>query len=244
MAIYGYARLVDDIGDEASGDRLAQLDAIDADVDRIYRGQTPSHPLVAELAVTVREFGAPEEPLRRLVEANRQDQRVRRYADLEALVGYCELSANPVGHLVLYVFEAATPERLELSDRICTGLQLVEHWQDVAEDLARDRIYLPQKDLASFGVAERDLAAPSAGEPLRKLMAFEVSRADGMLSAGAPLVATLGGWARLAVSGFLAGGRAALAAIVAAEYDVLSCSPKPTRRRLARELSSVLLRKG
>ena len=244
MAIYGYARLVDDIGDEAAGDRLAQLDAVDADVDRIYRDQAPSHPLLAELAVTVRQFGVPEHPLRRLVEANRQDQRVRRYPDLDALVGYCELSANPVGHLVLYVFEAATPERMELSDRICTGLQLVEHWQDVAEDLARDRIYLPQKDMADFGVSERDLAAPSAGGPLRKLMAFEVSRADGMLSAGAPLVATLGGWARLAVAGFLAGGRAALAAIVAAEYDVLSCSPKPTRRRLARELSSVLLRKG
>ncbi|HEX8930131.1 MAG TPA: squalene synthase HpnC [Actinomycetota bacterium] len=244
MAIYGFARLVDDIGDEASGDRLAQLDAVDAEIDRIYRGEAPGHPLLAELAGTVRVFGIPERPLRRLVQANRQDQAVRRYADLDALVGYCELSANPVGHLVLYVFEAATPERMELSDRICTGLQLVEHWQDVAEDFARDRIYLPQEDLAAFGVSERDLAAPSAGAPLRKLMEFEVSRAGGMLSAGAPLVATLHGWARLAVAGFVAGGRAALAAIVAAEYDVLSCSPKPTRRRLARELSSVLLRKG
>lgn len=244
MAIYGFARLVDDIGDEASGDRLAQLDAVDAEIDRIYRGEAPVHPLLAELAGTVRAFGIPERPLRRLVQANRQDQAVRRYADLDALVGYCELSANPVGHLVLYVFESATPERMELSDRICTGLQLVEHWQDVAEDFARDRIYLPQEDLAAFGVSERDLAAPSAGAPLRKLMEFEVSRAGGMLSAGAPLVATLHGWARLAVAGFVAGGRAALAAIVAAEYDVLSCSPKPTRRRLARELSSVLLRKG
>jgi squalene synthase HpnC len=244
MAIYGFARLVDDIGDEASGDRLAQLDAVDAEIDRIYRGEAPVHPLLAELAGTVRAFGIPERPLRRLVQANRQDQAVRRYADLDALVGYCELSANPVGHLVLYVFEAATPERMELSDRICTGLQLVEHWQDVAEDFARDRIYLPQEDLVAFGVSERDLAAPSAGAPLRKLMEFEVSRAGGMLSAGVPLVATLHGWARLAVAGFVAGGRAALAAIVAAEYDVLSCSPKPTRRRLARELSSVLLRKG
>lgn len=244
MAIYGFARLVDDIGDEASGDRLAQLDTIDAEIDRIYRGEAPAHPLLADLAGTVRAFGIPERPLRRLVQANRQDQAVRRYADLDALVGYCELSANPVGHLVLYVFESATPERMELSDRICTGLQLVEHWQDVAEDFARDRIYLPREDLAAFGVSERDLAASSAGAPLRKLMEFEVSRAGGMLSAGAPLVATLHGWARLAVAGFVAGGRAALAAIVAAEYDVLSCSPKPTRRRLARELSSVLLRKG
>jgi squalene synthase HpnC len=244
MAIYGFARLVDDIGDEASGDRLAQLDELDAEIDRIYRGAAQTHSLLAELAATVRAFDIPERPLRRLVQANRQDQTVRRYADLDALVGYCELSANPVGHLVLYVFEVATPERMELSDRICTGLQLVEHWQDVAEDLARDRIYLPAEDLVRFGVSERDLAAPSAGAPVRKLMEFEVSRAGGMLSAGAPLIATLHGWARLAVSGFLAGGRAALAAVVAAEYDVLSCSPKPTRRRLARELSSVLLRKG
>jgi squalene synthase HpnC len=244
MAIYGFARLVDDLGDEASGDRLAQLDAVDAGVDRIYRGQTPEHPLLAEMAATVRAFDVPAEPLRRLVRANRQDQTVRRYRDLDALVGYCELSANPVGHLVLYVFGSATPERLALSDAICTGLQLVEHWQDVAEDLARDRIYLPQEDLARFGVDERDLAAPSAGGPVRRLMEFEVARAGNMLSEGAPLIATLHGWARLAVAGFLAGGRAALAAIVAAEYDVLSYSPKPTRRRLAGELSSVLLRKG
>src|SRR5262245_39244493 len=162
MAIYGFARLVDDIGDEASGNRLAQLDAIDADIDRIYRGESPRHPLLAEIAVTVRRFNIPPEPLRRLVRANRQDQTVRRYRDLAGLVGYCELSANPVGHLVLYVFGSATPERLELSDSICTGLQLVEHWQDVAEDLARDRIYLPQEDMARFGVDEQDLATAPA----------------------------------------------------------------------------------
>jgi squalene synthase HpnC len=244
MAIYGFARLVDDIGDEASGDRLAQLDAIDAEIDRIYRGEPPRHPLLAELAVAVRAFDVPPEPLRRLVQANRQDQTVRRYRDLDELLGYCELSANPVGHLVLYVFRSATPERLALSDAICTGLQLVEHWQDVAEDLACDRIYLPQEDMARFGVQEHDLAEPAAGEPVRRMIEFEVARARKLLGEGAPLVATLHGWARLAVAGFLAGGRAALAAIVAAEYDVLSYSPRPTRRRLARELSSVLLRKG
>ena len=111
MAIYGFARLVDDIGDEASGDRLAQLGAIDADIDRIYRGEAPEHPLLAELKTTVREFGVPPEPLRGLVQANRQDQTVRRYRDLDELVGYCELSANPVGHLVLYVFGSATVDR-------------------------------------------------------------------------------------------------------------------------------------
>ncbi len=244
LAIYGFARLVDDLGDEAPGDRLAQLDQIEADVDRVYRGQRPRHPLLGELAATVRTFDIPAEPLRRLVQANRQDQTVSRYRRFEDLAGYCELSANPVGHLVLYVFESATPERLELSDAVCTGLQLVEHWQDVAEDLARDRVYLPQEDMARFGVDERDLAAGRAGEAVRRLIEFEVARARGLLGEGAPLVASLHGWARLAVAGFLAGGRAALEAIIAARYDVLSHSPKPTRRRLARELSSVLLRKG
>src|SRR6266508_4590337 len=110
----GLARLVDDTGDEASGNRLAQLDAIDAGIDRIYRGEAPRHPLLAEIAVTVRAFDVPPEPLRRLVQANRQDQTVRRYRTLDELVGYCELSANPVGHLVLYVFGSATPERLAL----------------------------------------------------------------------------------------------------------------------------------
>jgi squalene synthase HpnC len=244
LSIYGFARLVDDIGDLAPGDRLAQLDAIEADVDRIARGETPVHPLLVELAETVRAFQIPPEPLRRLVLANRQDQTVHRYRDIEELRDYCVLSANPVGHLVLYVFEAATPERMELSDSICTGLQLVEHWQDVAEDLERDRIYLPKDDMDRFGVAEQDLAAPTAAPPLRRLMEFELARAKDLLDRGAPLVATLHGWARLAVAGFLAGGRAAVAAIAAAEYDVLSQTPKPTRRRLARELSFVLLRKG
>lgn len=244
MAIYGFARLVDDIGDLAPGDRMAQLDAVDADVDRIARGQTPERPLLAELAGTVRAFDIPPEPLRRLVQANRQDQTVHRYGDFEELRDYCVLSANPVGHLVLYVFAAVTPERLELSDAICTGLQLVEHWQDVAEDLQRDRVYLPKDDMDRFGVAELDLLAPTAAEPVRRLIAFELDRARGLLDQGAPLIATLHGWARLSVAGFLAGGRAAVAAIAAAEYDVLSQTPKPTRRRLARELSFVLLRKG
>ena len=276
LAIYGFARLVDQLGDEAPGDRLAQLDRIERDLDRIYgearpaapagkarpaapagkarpaalagkarpAAPAPSHPLLVELAATVHAFDIPPEPLRRLVQANRQDQAVRRYQRFEDLVAYCELSANPVGHLVLYVFRAVTPKRLELSDAICTALQLTEHWQDVAEDLARDRVYLPQEDLARFSVDHGDLAAPRAAERVRRLMEFEVARTAELFDRGAPLVGTLRGWARLAVAGFLAGGRAALASIADCGYDVLSVSPKPTRRRLARELSSILLRKG
>ena len=252
LAIYGFARLVDDLGDEAPGDRLAQLDRIEGDLDRIWAdpgpagpdGRVPSHPLLVELAATVRTFDIPPEPFHRLIQANRQDQVVGRYQRFEDLVAYCELSANPVGHLVLYVFRAVTPERLELSDAICTALQLTEHWQDVAEDLARDRVYLPQEDLARFGADHRDLAAPHAGEGVRRLLEFEVARTAALFDQGAPLIGSLRGRARLTVAGFLAGGRAALAAIADAGYDVLSVSPKPTRRRLAREMWSILLRKG
>ncbi len=241
LAVYGFARLVDDLGDEAKGDRLAQLDLFEQDLARIWSG-TPRDPLLVRLQPTVREFSIPPEPFQRLIEANRQDQRVSRYQTYQELLDYCVLSANPVGHLVLYVFGRATPERMRLSDAVCTGLQLVEHWQDVAEDLARDRVYLPREDLAAFGCDERDLAALHASGRLRKLLAFEAGRAAALLDEGAPLIGLLTGRARLAVTGFLAGGRAALAAIADAGYDVLPGPPKPSRPRLVREAVSVLLR--
>jgi len=241
LAVYGFARLVDDLGDEAKGNRLAQLDVFEQDLERVWSG-TPRDPLLRRLQPTVREFSIPPEPFQRLIGANRQDQRVARYQTWQELLDYCVLSANPVGHLVLYVFGRATPERLRLSDAVCTGLQLVEHWQDVAEDLARDRVYLPKEDLVAFGVDEHDLAAPHAGERLRNLMAFEAGRAASLLDEGAPLVGLLTGRARLAVAGFVAGGRAALTAIADAGYDVLPGPPKPSRPRLLREAVRILLR--
>lgn len=239
LAIYGFARLVDDLGDEAHGDRLEQLDLLEEDLARVWEG-TPRDPLLVRLQATVRECCIPRAPFLRLIEANRQDQRVTRYRTFQELLDYCELSANPVGHLVLYVFGQATPERLRLSDAVCTGLQLVEHWQDVAEDYSRGRVYLPKEDLAAFGCDERDLAAPHAGERLRALLAFEADRAAALLDQGAPLVGLLRGRARLAVAGFVAGGRAALAAIAGAGYDVLPGAPKPTRGRLLREALALL----
>ncbi|MDI3341613.1 MAG: squalene synthase HpnC [Sphaerobacter sp.] len=235
LAVYGFARLVDDIGDEAPpAQRLRLLDRLEDDVDRIYEG-VPQLPATRALRDTVQACAIPPEPFLRLIEANRQDQRVSRYATFEELLGYCELSANPVGHIVLYIFDAATPERLRLADRVCTALQLVEHWQDVAEDYGRGRVYLPQEDLERFGVAERDLAAPSAGARLRRLIAFETRRAARFLDEGSPLVATLSGFPRLATAGYVAGGRAALAAIEAAGWDVLRATPRPRHARLLRE---------
>src|SRR5213594_2681717 len=159
MAVYGFARLVDDIGDEAPGDRSRLLDWLDGELSLVYEGG-PTHPLIQRLATTVHRFGIPAEPFQKLIAANRQDQVVSTYGTFDELVAYCDLSANPVGHLVLYVFEGMTPERVPRSDAVCTGLQLLEHWQDVAEDHARGRVYLPQEDLDRFGVGSGDLVAP------------------------------------------------------------------------------------
>jgi squalene synthase HpnC len=225
LAIYGFARLVDQLGDEAAGDRLALLDRLAEELDRVYDGE-PSHPLMRRLAVTVHARDLPRGPFDRLIQANRRDQQQSAYATFADLAGYCDLSANPVGELVLHVFGVATPERIELSDRVCTALQLVEHWQDVAEDFGRGRVYLPQEDLERFGVSRADLAAAETGPALRELMRFEVARARELLDGGAPLVGTLRGRARFAVAGYVGGGRANLDAIVAAGHDVLSGPPK------------------
>jgi squalene synthase HpnC len=248
-ALYCFARLTDDLGDEAreAGQadadlRTRLLDELTEDVYRIYEGKTPDAPVMQQMAVTVTECQVPAQPLLDLIQANRQDQQVTRYATFADLARYCELSANPVGQIVLYIFGAATPERIELSDRICTALQLAEHWQDVAEDLANGRIYLPAEDLARFGVTEADLAEPSAGPAVRDLMRFETDRARHLLDQGAPLVGTLRGAARLAVAGYLAGGRAALAAIRAHRYDVLSATARPRKPRMAVELARAYAR--
>jgi squalene synthase HpnC len=189
-----------------------------------------------KMAVTVAECHVPAQPLRDLIQANRQDQRVTRYPTFAELAQYCELSANPIGQIVLYIFGVATGERIALSDSICTALQLAEHWQDVAEDLANGRIYLPGEDLKRFNVTEADLAVPTAGLAVRDLMRFETDRAARLLDQGAPLVGTLHGAARVAVAGYLAGGRAALAAIRGQRYDVLIATARPRKPRMLVEL--------
>ena len=145
------------------------------------------------MATTVAECNVPAAPLHALIQANRQDQQVTRYATYADLAQYCELSANPVGQIVLYIFGVATAERIASSDSICTALQLAEHWQDVAEDLGNGRIYLPTEDWIGTACTEADLAAPTAGPAVRELMIFEVSRARRCSTQGAPLVGTLRG---------------------------------------------------
>ena len=232
----------DQSADDQSAERLRLLDELDDDLGRLYRGQAPRLEVIGQLAATVTECGLPRQPLRDLIQANRQDQLISRYQTFDDLAGYCELSANPVGRIVLYVFGAYTPRRAALSDHVCTALQLAEHWQDVAEDLRAGRIYLPAEDLKRFGCTPRDLAEPTAGPAVRALMSFQVARASALLSDGSPLIATLHGAARLAVAGYVAGGRAALAAIENAHYDVLAATPHPAKRRLAAELARAYAR--
>ncbi|WP_406396008.1 squalene synthase HpnC [Streptomyces sp. NBC_00882] len=257
IAVYGFARLVDDIGDGdlapggadarllgvSSEDRLLLLDAFEADLDRVFDG-TPAHPLLRRLQATVRRRALSPEPFHGLIAANRQDQLVTRYETYDDLLAYCELSANPVGRLVLAVTGSSTPERIRLSDAICTALQIVEHLQDVAEDLGRDRIYLPAEDMKRFHVQEADLAAKTASASVRALVAYEAQRARELLNEGAPLVGSVHGRLKLLLAGFVAGGRAALRAIAAAEHDVLPGPPKPGKLQLLREVGVTLRGEG
>jgi len=231
VAVYRYARYVDDLGDELPGDREVALKTAAEDVRAVYAGEAPQSPEVAGIRGLARRV--PQEPWLRLVEANLLDQRQDRYPTFEDLVDYCVLSANPVGEIVLHVFGQATPERVALSDRICTGLQIVEHLQDIGEDYRAGRIYLPGEDLARFGVDESALARPRADPALRALVAFETDRALAWLNSGAMLVPTLRGWARVAVSAYLNGGRAAAAGLRRAGFDPLAGVPKPTKREVA-----------
>jgi squalene synthase HpnC len=245
LAIYGFARLVDELGDaeeggqpegaEGSGvrsvaERLAALNWLEAELDRAFAGRA-EHPLMRRLEATLRERGLSRAPFARLIEANRVDQRVSHYETWEQLREYCALSADPVGELVLEVLGLATPARIALSSSICTALQLTEHCQDVAEDLARGRVYIPAEDLERFGCASSELAAQHASGALREVLAFEVARARELLAEGAPLIAQLSGRPRLAVAAFAAGGRAALDAIERAGYDVLAGPPRASTAR-------------
>ncbi|MBD0747868.1 squalene synthase HpnC [Streptomyces sp. CBMA152] len=258
MAVYGFARLVDDIGDgdlapggadaRALGvspadadDRLVMLDAFETDLRRVFDA-TPHHPLLLALQPTVRRRSLSPEPFLGLVAANRQDQQVKRYETYEDLVAYCELSANPVGRLVLAITGTESPERVRRSDAVCTALQIVEHLQDVSEDLGRDRIYLPAEDMRRFHVAEADLAAAHGSASVRALVAFEAERAGQLLNEGTSLVGSVHGRLKLLLAGFVAGGRAALDAVAAAGHDVLPGPPKPTKSSLLREVGAVLRR--
>jgi squalene synthase HpnC len=235
MAIYGFARLTDDVGDEAEGDRLKLLDGLDAQLELAARGDA-TDPTFQRLTPVIRDLGLSLDPFRRLIEANRMDQRVSRYRTFDDLVAYCMLSAAPVGELVLAVFALTSTERIKLSDDVCIALQLVEHLQDVQEDARRGRVYLPAEDMERFGCVEGDLLRQHASPAVRALISYEVDRATDLLKAGVPLASTLPLRPRVAVAGFTAGGVAALDSIKRARFDVLGVRCRPRKRGVARHM--------
>jgi squalene synthase HpnC len=228
-AIYGFARLVDSIGDEAGGDRSALLDELERELEG-----SPRTAIMQRLHGTIAACGLPREPFARLIEANRIDQGKARYETWEELREYCTYSAEPVGRLVLALYgRAGDPELVARSDDVCTGLQLVNFLQDPPRDLERGRVYLPQDDLRRFAVAERELAGPWS-ERFASLLAFESERARPLLERGIELADALGGGAGRSVALFVRGGLAALVALERADWDVFTRRPAPSRMTFAR----------
>jgi squalene synthase HpnC len=228
-AVYGFARLVDILGDEVEGDRLEALDELEREVEACYSGQ-PSWPVMRALEPTIREFDLPREPFLRLIEANRMDQRISSYETWADVKQYCRHSADPVGRLVLGLLRLAhDADLVAASDDVCTGLQLVNFLQDVPRDLELGRVYMPQEDVLRFGVTAFDRPSPE----LRGLLEFEAARARALLGAGRILQARIGGRIGRAVGLFARGGLAALAALERADWDVFTQRPRPSRTRLA-----------
>ena len=195
-AIYWFARSADDFADEGNlpaAERLARLDGYREALRCIAGGQPAAAPQFARLAVAIREHGLPFQAFHDLLDAFSQDVVKRRYANFAEVLDYCRRSANPVGLLMLHLFRAATPQNIRWSDAICTGLQLVNFWQDVAIDLRKDRIYLPQDEMARHGVTDADLFAARVDGPVREVLASHVSRARAMLESGAPLARAVAG---------------------------------------------------
>jgi squalene synthase HpnC len=233
VAVYDVVRVIDDLGDEAAGNRLALLDDFAADQHRAFTGQQPELEVLRRLVPTIRRRNLAEQPLLDQIEANRMDQRTSSYQSFEDLVGYCRLSAVPIGRLVLQIFDRPEPELAALSDDVCIALQILEHCQDVAEDYRRGRIYLPLADLRAHRVEPAELGGTAAGEGLRAVINLELDRCERLLDSGNRLVDLLHGWARLAIAGYLAGGRATVAAIRRSGGDTLTSVPKPGRLRTA-----------
>lgn len=223
-SIYAFCRGVDDLGDEAAGDRLAHLDEWERQLHLCYDGE-PENPHFLALRETIRIFDIPRTPFLKLIEANRRDQRKNRYCDYAELLDYCDHSANPVGHLVLYVFGQRDPALLKLADETCTALQVTNFWQDVRRDYEKGRIYIPAEDMHRFGVGEDVIALGKATGEFRALMRFEVERAKTHFRRGLPLIEKLPRETQVDVSLFTAGGIAILRGIERQDFDVLSKRP-------------------
>jgi phytoene synthase len=227
-AIYVFARTADDFadeGDRSPAQRIALLDAYRRELDAIAADQPTRHPVFLRLRPVIAAHRLPLQLFRDLLDAFTQDVTKTRYADFAELMDYCRRSADPVGRLLLHLFAAATPENLRRSDCVCSALQLINHWQDVAIDWRKPRVYLPQQDLARFGVDERQIAAAVCDERWRQLMKFQVDRARALMLEGAPLGRDLPGRIGLEIRAIVAGGLRILDKIEAVGYDVFRRRP-------------------
>jgi len=227
-AVYAFCRYVDDLGDEAPGDRLRLLDDWQAELERCYQS-TPRHPILVALQETIRCFAVPPQPFLKLIEANRMDQRTSRYRTFEELLHYCDHSANPVGHLFLHLFGYADAERQGLADATCTALQLTNFWQDIAVDLGKGRLYIPQEDMARFGYPEEELERGIVNDGFRTLMAFEVGRTRELFAKGLGLLDMVDGRLKVNLKLFSLGGLAVLEALERNGYDVFRRRPRLSR---------------
>jgi squalene synthase HpnC len=230
--VYAYCRISDDLGDEVGDTQLSLklLDEWERELDACYDG-APRHPVFVALRETVREFAIPKHEFADLLTAFRQDQTVTRFETFDDVLAYCKYSANPVGHLVLYLCGYKDEERQKLSDFTCTALQLANFWQDVAVDYGKGRIYLPLESLRRFGVKEEDIAQRRATPQFLELMKFEVARAREWFDRGLPLIKMVNRELALDVELFSRGGQEILNAIERQGYDVLKSRPAISKSR-------------
>ncbi len=238
--LYAFCRTVDDIGDEAPGDRNELLDRFEAELRAAYNA-TPHHPVIVALQRTINRFNLPMEPFSKLIAANRIDQQKNRYVTFSELLHYCDHSANPVGRLFLMLYGYRDEDRFALSDATCTALQLTNFWQDIKRDLAMGRIYLPEEEMRRFGVTEEDLAKDEANDPFRELLRFQVARTRDYFKAGLPLIDRLHGHLRVDVALFSRGGLAILDKIEEQGFDTLRDRPTLARREKLGLFFSTLL---
>jgi squalene synthase HpnC len=230
--VYAYCRISDDLGDEV-GDTNASLELLDQwqqELDACYEG-SPKHPVFVALAETVRKFDIPRHEFSDLLIAFRQDQTVTRFETLNDVLGYCKYSANPVGHLVLYLCGYRDAERQQLSDFTCTALQLANFWQDVSVDYDKGRIYLPLEDLRRFGVTEDDIARKQNTPAFREMMKFEVERSRDWFRQGMPLVGKVDRELAIDLDLFSRGGMEILSAIEKQDFAVLGNRPSIAKSR-------------
>jgi squalene synthase HpnC len=233
-SIYAYCRISDDLGDEVANQSqaLALLNIWGAQLDACYRGEA-KHPVFVALRETIRICDIPKDPFADLLTAFRQDQTVTRYASMGDVLGYCRNSANPVGRLVLYACGYRDEERFALSDETCGALQLANFWQDVREDFARGRIYLPQDAMTAAGVDEATIANSRATPAFRALMRDQIAYTRAMFARGARLISMVDRELAVDLELFTRGGMEILRAIEARQYDVLSARPTISKARKA-----------